>query len=239
MKKRFLLIPVGLIIMGGLIWLDARSTISTETSHDKDLLHKTPNKLFLMTQESLRLVLRHGDKESISVVKTTIGELEKIVPVYEKQGFNVNRLEDFIAQYKEDSMILSQAAEPYLTQLKKYDGYEKKETAKFLLAIDQIGLYELETEYKKLSKARINYLKEPSSALEEEYRTSAILLNQMIKELYLDDAIEDPLYAYLENHNGYFKTAVSYYKEAGEWRIQRLRKNSYAIKTELQLLPVI
>lgn len=59
----------------------------------------------------------------------------------------------------------------------------------------------------------------------------------MIQELYLDDAIEDPLYAYIDNHKNYFETVSKNYQQAGMERVHRVRQNSYAIKTELQMLP--
>ncbi len=49
----------------------------------------------------------------------------------------------------------------------------------------------------------------------------------MVRELYLD------------NHKGYFESVASCYKQAGLERIHRLRNNSYAIKTDLQMLPTL
>lgn len=237
MKKMFLLIPVGLIAAGGLIWIDSQNSVHKETPKRVEVSTKNPEQLFTLSQESLRLIMRHGDKESIPTLQKSVGELEAILIVYEKQGLSIGKAEKLIAQYKEDSEALSQTAQPFLEKLKVYDQYEEEKEEKFLLSIDQIGLYELKTAYKKLTKIRLDYLKEPSSVLEEEYRASAERLTQTIKELYLDSAIEEPLYAYLDNHNRYFETTVMCYKKAGTERVHRLRANSYAIKTELQMLP--
>lgn len=237
MKKMFLLIPVGLIAAGGLIWIDSQNSVHQKSLKRVETSAKSPEQLFTMSQESLRLIMRHGDKESIPTLQKSVSELEIMMLAYEKQGLSTGKVENLIAQYKEDCTVLTQTAQPFLEKLKVYDQYEEEKEEKFLLSIDQIGLYELKSAYKKLSKIRLDYLKEPSSVLEEEYRANAEILTRTIKELYLDSAIEEPLYAYLENHNRYFETTVMSYKKAGTERIHRLRENSYAIKTELQMLP--
>lgn len=237
MKKKFLLIPAGLVVAGSLVWINSQNSIPAGTQKRVEVSAKNPEQLFTLSQESLRLIMRHGDKESIPKLQKSVGELEAILVVYEKQGLSIGKAEKLIAQYKEDSAVLSQTAQPFLKKLKVYDQYEEEQEEKFLLSIDQIGLYELKTAYKKLSKIRLDYLKEPSSVLEEEYHVNAEALRQTIKELYLDNAIEEPLYGYLDNHNRYFETTVICYNKAGTERIHRLRANSYAIKTELQMLP--
>lgn len=237
MKKMFLLIPVGLIAASGLLWIDAQNNVQQGTPKAVNLPSKTPDQLFTLSQESLRLILRHGNRESIPMLESSVAELEKVFPKYEKQGLNVDKVERLLTQYKEDSAVLSQTAQPFLEQLKEYDIYEEKEEPKFIQSIKQIGLHELKAAYEQLSRTRLNYLKEPSPALEEEYRASASTLTQTIKELYLDNNIEDPLYAYLDNHKKYFETSAAYYKKAGIDRVHRLRENTYAIKTEIQMLP--
>ena len=59
----------------------------------------------------------------------------------------------------------------------------------------------------------------------------------MITELYLDASIEKPLLGYIENHAHYFETVVSVYTTVGLESINRIHKNSYAIKAQLELLP--
>lgn len=237
MKKLFLLIPVGLIAASGFMLLSTQSSVQPSTEKALDVTSKTPEQLFSLSQESLSLIVRHGEASAMSTLESSTEALQKAVPKYEKQGLNIDKLERLIVTYREDSRVLSQSARPLSDQLHVYDQYEEEQEAKFLLAIKQIGLYELTTDYRKLCRIRLDYLKEPSSELEKEYRVSAEALKQTVVELYLDDAIEDPLYAYLDNHKNYFETVSKSYQHAGMERIHRLRQNSYAIKTELQMLP--
>ena len=237
MKKFFLLIPVGLIAASGIMLLNTQSSVEPSAPKMLDITSKTPEELFSLSQESLSLIIRHGDNRAITTLKASTEALENIVPKNEKQGLNIDKLEKLIVQYKEDSRVLSQTAQGLSDKLHVLDSYEEKNEEKFLLSIKQIGLYELKTDYEKLCRIRLDYLKEPSVELEEKYRLRSEALREMIKELYLDDAIEDPLYAYIENHKNYFETVSKSYQQVGMERIHRLRQESYAIKTELQMLP--
>ena len=85
-----------------------------------------------------------------------MSELESRLPRYKQQGLNIAKVKTLISQYKEDTTVLSQTAQPFLEKIKGYDSYEEEKEEQFLLAIDQIGLYELKTAYKKLSKIRVD-----------------------------------------------------------------------------------
>lgn len=239
MKKIFLFIPIALAVGGGLFWMSSQGFSSQNSVVEETLSSKSPEQLFSLSQESLKLIIRHGDKESTLVLNESVSTLETMLDKYKQQGLNVNKAENLIAQYKEDSRILSDAAQPFLEKLHQYDSEEDRTEAEFLLSIEQIGLRDIQLEYKKLCRLRLDYLKEPSVELEDEYRIHSSALLQIIRELYLDSSIEKPLYAHINNHKGYFETVGMYYKKAGIERVHRLRENSYAIKTELQMLPTM
>lgn len=239
MKKLFLLIPAGLVAASGLFLYNTQSTPEHNKPQGFEIASKTPEQLFTLSQDSLRLIVRHGDGESIRVLEKSVSELEKMMVRYEKQGLAIQTTEKLITQYKADSIALSKATQPNLGKLKTFDRNEVKREEKFLLSIDQIGLYELKTAYKKMDKIRLDYLKEPTEALETEYRAQNEIVRGMVSELYLDSDIETPLFDYIDNHKGYFESVVSCYKQAGLERIHRLRNNAYAIKTDLQMLPTL
>ena len=108
-----------------------------------------------------------------------------------------------------------------------------------MASVEQIGLYELKTNYSDLDKLRLSYIKEPSLESKNAYESKLKELKLIINELYLDSAIEAPLFAYLDNHQFYLDTISRAYADLGYERIYHLRKNSYAIRTELQLLPTL
>lgn len=239
MKKIFLLVPVTLAAAGGLLWINSQTPLHQKSSSGIERVSKSPEQLFTLSQDSLRLIVRHGDEKSIAALEASIGELEKMMVNYEHQGLPIEKTEKLILQYKSDSMALSLAAKPSMEKLRTFDREETQQEDKFLLSIDQIGLYELKAAYKKMDKTRLNYLKEPSEELENQYRLQSDNVKEMIRELYLDSVIEDPLYAYIDAHKGYFETVTISYKKAGLDRVHRLRENAYAIKTELQMLPTL
>lgn len=239
MKKMFLLVPVGLIAATGWLWIDSHSVSDQTKSKGIERASQTPEQLFTLSQDSLRLIVRHGEGKSIPILEESMGELEKMLVQYEHQGLPIQTTEKLIAQYKADSIALSKATQPNLDKLKTFDRNEAKSEEQFLLSINQIGLYELKAASKKMDKIRLDYLKEPSEELENQYRDQSENVRTMIRELYLDSAIEDPLYAYIDNHKGYFETVADSYKKAGLEKVHRLRENSYAIKTDLQMLPTL
>lgn len=237
MKKMFLLIPVGLVAASGLFLVDSYRTPEPSSPKAAESSSKNPEELFTLSQNSLRLILRHGDTQALPELEKSLNDLETILQQYEKQGLSVSKTEKLIAQYDEDSTKLTDASKPYLDKLMAYDSYEDKKEEAFLHSLDQIGLYELKTTYQRLSKKRLDYMKEPSLEAESEYRELAETMKQTVVELYLDGNIEEPLFAYMDNHKRYFETIASFYTKAGVERVHRLRENSYAIKTELQMLP--
>lgn len=239
MKKLFLLVPVGLVAGSGWLLYNTESLSDQTQTKQIEIASKTPEQLFSLSQDSLRLIVRHGDGRSIPILEKSVDELEKVLAKYEKQGLAIQATEKLISQYKTDSIALSKATLPNLEKLQMFDHSEESGEEKFLLAINQIGLYELQTAYKKMDKIRLDYLKEPTDDLEIQYRIQNEKVHEMIRELYLDANIEEPLFAYINNHRGYFETVATNYKKAGLERVLRLRENSYAIKTELQMLPNI
>lgn len=239
MKKLLLLLPVGLIAASGFFLFTTPSITENSKEEKVELSTKSPEQLFSMSQDALSTLLRHGDQEAVSVLDASVVQLKEKLPQYKRQGLNITKVEELVEGYKRDTLALSKAIQPRLAKIKEYDQYEEKSEEKFLVAIEQIGLYELKTDYQKLIRIRQNYLKEPSTQLEDQYHEKLSTLIQTIQELYLDSNIEDPLYAYLNNHKNYFETMVVCYQEAGLERVIRLRNNTYAIKTELQLLPTL
>lgn len=237
MKKLFLLIPAGLIAASGWFLINTQRAPDQTKPQTEVIVSKSPEQLFTLSQDSLRLIVRHGEGKSIRVLEESVTQLQTLMLRYEKQGLPIQTTEKLIEQYKADSIALSKATQPNLDKLKTLDHKESLGEEKFLLSIDQIGLFELKSAYKKMDKIRLDYLKEPSEALESEYYVQNENVQGMVRELYLDSDIEKPLFDYIDNHKGYFETVASCYKQAGLERVHRLRMNSYAIKTDLQMLP--
>ncbi len=235
MKKLLLLIPVGLLAATGLFWMNLEN--SKENIPSAVSLPQYPQELFALSEHSLRQVIRYGDEKSLAEFKVSLDKLDTSLTKYKQLGLGVESTKQMIVQYKQDSANITQAASPYFKKLDIYSDFERDNEKTFILSLSQIGLYELITTNTNLDKARLEYIKEPSKQAEQNYLSVVSNMKQIITELYLDSAIEAPLFAYIDNHNHYFQTVVSIYGETGTERIYRLRDNSYAIKAQLQLLP--
>lgn len=240
MKKFLLLIPVGLLAATGVFWITTENNIAS--IQNSPSIATTPHgsqELFSDSERSLRQIVRHGDENAIKRLTLSLDAIHDELSVRQKQGYDVKNIEILLSQYKSDSTLLSDKFTPYLKQLHQYDQFEEKNEKSFLISIEQIGLYELKTSYEELNKFRTDYIKEPSDQTKTAYELQSDKVNQIITELYLDSAIEKPLFMYLANHKHYFEAINSAYNNIGLNHIHQLRSNGYAIKTELQLLPIM
>lgn len=235
MKKLLLLIPVGLLAATGMFWMSFQDThVSTASAVQ---VAKYPQEFFALSEHSLRQVVRYGDEKSLLELKDSLDKLDSSLTKYKERGLLVETTKKMIVQYRHDSMDVTKAAAPYLKKLDMYSDFERGNEKAFALSLNQIGLYELKTANTNLNKTRLDYIKEPSEEAEKNYFEMVSNMKQMITELYLDEAVEQPLFAYIDNHNNYFKTVAAIYNKTGREQIYRLQSQAYAINTELQLLP--
>lgn len=236
MKKLLLLIPVGLLAATGIFWANLAHNEEEGVALTKSL-PQYPQELFALSEHSLRQVVRYGDEKSLLELKNSLDKLDSSLAKYKERGLLVGSTREMIVQYRQDSEYLTKAATPYLKKLDTYNDFERDNEKSFALSLDQIGLYELKAANLKLNQVRLEYIKGPSQQTQQAYIEIVSKMKQMIAELYLDSVIEQPLFAYMDNHNNYFKTVVSIYEETGTQRVYRLEEKGYAIKTQLQLLP--
>ncbi|MBN2870475.1 MAG: hypothetical protein JXK04_05915 [Campylobacterales bacterium] len=240
MKKLLFLFPIALAAAAGAWWISTSHTVSpVQNPSATKILPHGGQALFTLCERSLRQIVRHGEYDSIGTLNTSLSAISDELAKRKKDGFSVDKIEQLLAQYQQDSTVLTQHFSPKMRELRLYDSVEQKNEKQFLTAIEQIGLYELKTACSELEKLRTEYIKKPSRESASAYHTQSEKMATIITELYLDSNIEAPMLAYLENHKLYFETIAGAYKEIGLERIHRLRTTGYAIKTELQLLPIL
>jgi len=102
--------------------------------------------------------------------------------------------------------------------------------------LSSIGLSQLLSNWRDLSRIKNRFVKKPSESLEKEFddKWSAIVVT--ITELYLDDDMQEPLLDYLESYKAYFKEIKAAYASVSYKNIKRLKPLSYSIKAQLELL---
>jgi hypothetical protein len=240
MKKFLLLIPVGLLAATGVFWVTTEKQFpSSQNTPAMESLPHGSQELFTDSEHSLRQIVRHGDENAIKKLNFSLEEIHNELSLRQKQGYDVKNIEVLLSQYKRDSTLLGNKFTPYLKQLHQHDLFEEKNEKAFLTSLEQIGLYELKTSYIELNKLRTDYIKDPSNQAKIAYETQSDKVKQIITELYLESTIDKPLFDYLANHKDYFETIDTAYNNIGLEHIHQLRSNGYAIKTELQLLPIL
>ena len=239
MKKLFLLIPAGLFALsvGTVLTIEYNKPSSSLAMAPN--VAKTPADIFAANEGELRQILRYGDEKALNAFPESLNALDGFLVRYNAQGFDTSKVDALVLQYVQDSIKVTKSAPGYMGTLKSTDAYERTNEKRFETSLEQIGLYELKDAFKNLEKVRLAYIKEPTVALSDEYLKLHGEMKTIISELYLDSSLEAPLFTYIDNHKLYFKTIVSMYDAIGTDRIERLSVNSYAIQTELQLLPKI
>lgn len=238
MKKLLLLLPIALFAATGMYWITANpANQSTKTVPSATALPDGSQALFSFTERNLREMIRHGDEKSNNNINESLNALSLELHNQKNKGLNVDRLEQILSLYKQDTSLVCTKFAPKLKELYQYSRFEEEKEKGYLTSIEQIGLYELKTAYADVDKIRQNYIKEPSEDKKIAYISAHKHLQEIIGELYLDSTIEEPLLSYLANHKHYLNTVSAAYNDIGLERINRLRSNGYAIKAELQLLP--
>jgi methionine synthase II (cobalamin-independent) len=238
MKKLLLLIPVGLLATSGLLWINyGQQTTPKETTQIVQPVPEDSVQLFTLYEHSIRQIVRYGDDKSIALVQTYANALNSKLHTYSKSGINTQSIQEILTQYQQDNRNLTQKASLFTQKMHTYSQFEQTNEKKFLTSLEQIGLYELKSTLASLDKTRLDYIKEPSLETQEKYELLSKKMKTIVSDLYLDESIEKPLFAYIDNHNLYFKTVATIYTDTGLETINRLHKSSYAIKAQLGLLP--
>lgn len=237
MKKLLLLLPVGLLAATGWFWFNAGDSVpKPKASHEA--LPQQSSALFAQSEQSLRQIIRHGNQNAISILDTSLDTLSTQLDSRKKEGISVEKTEQLLTQYRNDSHVVTDTFVPALKQLRYYDSIETAQEKKFVTSLDQIGLYELKTAYEELNNRRTDFIKEPNQNHKNAYNEQLDKVKTVISELYLDSEIDQPLFSFLNNHKLYFDLISDTYAKIGFERINRLRETGYSIRSELQLLPL-
>jgi hypothetical protein len=240
MKKLLLLLPVSLLAVSGFFWFTHDTTLPQ--SHPTATSQPIPTgirELFSLNERALRKITHHGDATALSSVTGSFDAIESKLKKHQNAGYSITKIKTILSIYKDDTTFLTQKFTPILGTLQQCDQFEETHEKPFITSVDQIGLHELKSAYFELDTIRNRYLKNPTVNDKIAYEHENQRLRNIITELYLDSPIEKPLLAYLDNHKHYFELVSSAYEAIGYDRVERLRTNAYAIKSELQLLPSI
>jgi len=99
-----------------------------------------------------------------------------------------------------------------------------------------IGYRPLLSTWYELSKIKARFIKRPSEKLEKKFNEHYDLIVNYITELYLDEEIEEPLFAYLKNYRAYFDDINMAYKSVDYENIKKIKPLSYRIKAKMEFM---
>ncbi|WP_373071854.1 hypothetical protein [Sulfurimonas sp.] len=102
--------------------------------------------------------------------------------------------------------------------------------------ISSIGYRPIIRAWYRLNKIKNRYVKKPDEELEKNFYKNWKIIVDNITELYLDEEIEEPLFAYLDEYKMYFDEISIAYKSVEYENIKRLKPLSYKIKAKMEFL---
>ncbi|MCW8837953.1 MAG: hypothetical protein OQJ77_04325 [Thiovulaceae bacterium] len=168
-------------------------------------------------QNGIRSTIKHIDKLDINQ-----NEKIEIKNDLEKYAKIINQI------YKKLQVEAPMFNHHYKESISGLKSFNKK--------LSSIGYRPILKAWYELSKTKARFIKKPSEKLEKKFYEKWRLIMINITELYLDEEIEAPLFAYLENYKAYFNEISLAYKSAQYENIKSLKPLCYKIKAKLEFI---
>lgn len=102
--------------------------------------------------------------------------------------------------------------------------------------VASIGYRPIVRAWYELKKITSRYIKRPNKQLEKKFYEKLDLIVKNITELYLDEEIEEPLFAYLQNYKMYFDEISIAYKSVEYENIKKIKPLCYKIKAKMEFI---
>lgn len=203
---------------------------------DLGISNKGVYNLFLENVKNANFIIKNGEYEKVTIYNSDMNSLLEQIKYLKISDADKNRLNSGIKEYSDlvnKSSIALQKKAPNLNRQYKYtlDGLKK-----FNSSISSIGLYQLSSEWLKLSKIKSDFVNKPSLKLKKDFENTYNSIIVTITELYLDSEIEDPMFNYLREYKTYFESIAAAYEIVNFENIAKLKPLSYKIKADLELL---
>lgn len=192
-------------------------------------------KAFRESVSDANAILKRGEYNKILKYKSDILSIIEQLNLLNIPEENKQEIHDDMVLYSElinDISAKLQEKAPMLqerdqTVIEGLDGFNKK--------ISAIGLSELSQNWYKLSSIKNNFIKNPSTKLEQEFTARLSVITTIITELYLDEEQEEALFWYLKEYKNYFQDLSSAYSMAEYKNLKKVKPLSYKIKAQLEL----
>ncbi|QFR50368.1 hypothetical protein FJR48_11780 [Sulfurimonas lithotrophica] len=181
-------------------------------------------------------VIKRGDYTRYtnyqSGIKSTISHIDKL-DISSKEKIEIK---NYLQKY---SSIINKIYKKLQLEAPKFNHHYKESInglKNFNKKLAGIGYRPILNAWYELSKTKARFIKKPSEKLEKKFHEKWRLIMINITELYLDEEIEAPLFAYLENYKAYFNEISLAYKSAQYENIKSLKPLCYKIKAKLEFI---
>lgn len=195
-------------------------------------------RLFDQSASYMKSIIKRGDIENIAHFQNNMALLMKGLQEAKQNGAKVAELENNIAKYAQVVMAISDEMQNSASTLHSRYEMTQEKLEEFNLRISRIGLYELKEAWMDLSRLKNDFIREPNMETKAAFELQWMHTKILIGELYLDEPMEDPLFAYLDNYKAYVDGIASVYNAVGMQRVAKIKPLSYTIKSQISLLPL-
>jgi hypothetical protein len=210
---------------------------SVETqSRDSRLKSDTVRELFRTNVSDANAIVKRGEYLRFAKYDAGMERVNREISSVKLPADDKQRLK---ADLKAHAALVKRIGDSLKSQAPDLnDNYRRviKGLQKFNKKLASIGLAELLRDWRELSRIKNRFVKKPNSKYVKQFDEKWTAVTVTITELYLDEEIEAPLFAYLDHYKAYFQQLNAAYKRAGYREVVKLKPLSYKIKMQLQLI---
>lgn len=190
---------------------------------------------FSSCASDINAIIRHGAYEKKQGFFKNIVDVEKRIEQASIEQKQKEQLKEDIKKYRiicqsciktmqNDAPKLASQYKTLIESLQKFDSM-----------VNSTGFPPLLKEWHKLSRIKRDYIKKPSAQTEKEFYRTLELVTITVRELYLEDEMEEPMLGFLKNYKEYFSSLATSYKNIAYDNVNDLRPLAYKIKSQIQL----
>jgi hypothetical protein len=218
-----------------IITLHAGVFDSEKSSREARLANKAIYDSFRQNVSDANSIVKRGEYEKVNRYESDITRIINRVSSLSLPAPEKEALHQDLTQYAQLVNTISIKLQKNAPKLNDHYTEVLSGLGAFNKKMSSIGLRELLDDWRQLSKIKNRFVKKPSPELVKAFEQKWTSVTVMITELYLDEEMEEPLFAYLEQYKAYFAELSKAYRQVGYAEVAKLKPLSYKIKMQLEL----
>ncbi len=181
-------------------------------------------------------IIKRGEYKKINQYKSSVSDIISQINALDIESKSKKKLQDDIVSYSKLIDTISTKLEKKAPNMSEH--YQKviEGLQHFNSKLSSIGLSELLTQWRELSRLKNHFVRNPNSSYRKKFDAKWTGIIITITELYLDEDDEKELFDYLKNYKLYFHEINEAYLSVGYKNLNKLKPLTYKIKAQLELL---